>query len=104
MTRWFGESWGAPICDLADHAPTPVGEPCADCSEPIRESGARSQGLLVPHLDADGASVRPWHLDCFLNSVGIRTPAICVRCGAEVACAEEGPHLCRECQTALISR
>lgn len=62
--KWFGQSWGAPICDPDEHCPTPVGERCARCLLPI---GEREQGLIIPHLFA-GVTQRPWHLLCFLHS------------------------------------
>lgn len=54
---WFGESWGAPCCDPADHARTPVGEACAFCEEPIADG------------DRGFATGLPTHLECTLRSV-----------------------------------
>lgn len=65
---WFGKSWGAPACDPDDHRPTPVGEACAYCDGPIADD---AQGVLIPHLDHERASLRPWHLGCFLRSMGL---------------------------------
>lgn len=66
---WFGESWGAPICDQAYHTLTPVGQMCLRCERPIQ---ADSQGIVTAAVDHEGrATMRPWHLDCFLGSVGI---------------------------------
>lgn len=71
LVKWFGESWGAPICDPHDHRPTPVGETCPYCDAVIDD---RAQGLLIFHLEAQGATERPWHIDCFmLTIVGRRT-------------------------------
>lgn len=74
--RWFGESWGAPVCeDLEDRRPTPVGEACMQCGEPIAEA---SRGLLIVHVDREGpARYRPHHLACYLRSIGAPLP-ICV--------------------------
>lgn len=66
--RWFGQSWGAPICDPDDHAPTPVDAPCARCWEPL---DADARGVLIPHLEPDGFRERPWHINCFLESIGV---------------------------------
>lgn len=98
--RWFGKSWGAPICDVADHAPTPTGQPCAYCKRPIAEG---DHGSLVPHVDqvfdpilAEGARVlvfeRPWHLDCLLRSVGVAQPerVVHVLLGGRSLCGLEG--------------
>lgn len=65
--RWFGEHWGAPICDEADRADVPVGRPCLGCSQSITPG---TDGLLIP-LVADTVTEEPWHLDCFLRNVGI---------------------------------
>lgn len=64
MSRWFGESWDAPVCDLATHAATPVGETCPDCGGGIFEG---HQGLLIPWAE-DGVE-RAYHLKCFLRDV-----------------------------------
>ena len=79
--RWFGEHWGAPVCDSAAHAETPVGEKCVPCGERI-EDGDR--GFLIPeallthavtpvaggpsHAETVTAE-RPWHLTCMMENV-----------------------------------
>ena len=74
MTQWFGTSWGAPVCDPADHVPTPVGQDCLmGCGRVI---AADDQGLVLPHsyLDDEGevrGELRGQHLDCFLKAVGL---------------------------------
>ncbi len=77
MAQWFGESWGAPACEEDEHAPTPIGEPCARCREPILIG---HQGLIMP---AFGAERDPYaiayHLDCYLQSVLPHGPD-CSRC------------------------
>lgn len=70
--KWFGESWGAPICDPADKVDVPTGRLCLMCD---REILAGDQGLMVTHLGETangawrGAIRQPWHLDCWLMSV-----------------------------------
>lgn len=66
MNKWFGTSWGAPVCDPADHADTPVGEACTWCGEPI---AAGDNGMLTAFADTGGAALRPQHLDCFTRSL-----------------------------------
>ena len=71
--KWFGESWGAPVCDLDDHTDTPVGILCAgaeqpDCPGKIREG---DQGLITPYLYYGNWADMPWHLDCFLRNIGV---------------------------------
>lgn len=56
--NWFGESWGAPVCEPASRVETPVGTRCARCGERFE---AREAGLRVPFLSAPGA--RAPHLD-----------------------------------------
>lgn len=63
---WFGEHWGAPICDETFHVPTPVGAPCLDCEEPIAEG---DQGLSTPFFTDETFTVRFRHLDCFLRTI-----------------------------------
>jgi len=73
--KWFGESWGAPVCE-GEHVETPVGVLCAHCDEPIE---AGDQGIMMDGgyeynvEDVVEKRVRfeshPWHHDCFLRSV-----------------------------------
>lgn len=68
--KWFGESWGAGICDRKDHVPTPVGAMCEVCEKDIEEG---DQGFRMGQLHEDGAlTYGTWHLDCFLKHFGIR--------------------------------
>ncbi len=65
--RWFGKSWGAEICEPADHTDTPIGEFCMRCEKQIE---ADDQGLLMPYIPACGNVLgEPWHLGCFLRSI-----------------------------------
>ena len=69
--RWFGESWGAPVCEPEDHIDTPINEDCARCRGAIEEG---QQGVTVPYLTGrsgeDGWMDRlAWHLDCWLAEV-----------------------------------
>lgn len=80
---WFGESWGAPCCE-EEHVPTPVGEACVLCDEPIEAgdrgfiSPFREDGGMVLMFGADGvarlaadqdAYVDPRHAECQLRMV-----------------------------------
>ena len=47
MNGWFGESWGAPVCQAEQRVPTPVGKQCMWCSEPI---AAGDQGHVMPTI------------------------------------------------------
>jgi hypothetical protein len=63
---WFGESWGAPVCDPETQVEVLEGTECGYCGRPI-EAGDR--GLAIPHVDADGETLVPWHIACFERSV-----------------------------------
>ncbi len=65
--RWFGQSWGAPVCsDPFDHVATPVGRACLWCYELIVDGDA---GLIVPHTTRQGVADEPRHVDCFVREV-----------------------------------
>lgn len=64
--KWFGHSWGAPICVAEDRASTPVGECCPQCDVAIKDG---DDGLLVPNEDNKGGV--PYHVVCFLRAVGV---------------------------------
>lgn len=67
-TRWFGESWGAPVCREDNHDPIPVGHLCQACRLAIKEGDT---GFLVYHLDyAKGyGEFMPWHQRCLIESI-----------------------------------
>ena len=62
---YFGESWGSPLLDGARRVPTPVGERCFACKEPISE---QDQGLVRIVLVGGGIltshEVVPVHAEC----------------------------------------
>ena len=66
--RRFGKAWSPHIEEVAE-ARTPVGILCAYCDSPIADG---DQGLLIPLMMEGAAEERPWHLDCFLEAIGIR--------------------------------
>lgn len=65
--RWFGLDWGAPVCKATDQVEVPVGRSCLGCS---KEVTVGDDGLLVP-LVAEQVTEEPWHLSCFMRSVGV---------------------------------
>jgi hypothetical protein len=72
--RWFGESWGAPVCDPRTHVDTPVGRPCAGHGHmhgPLRPEAIEDgdQGVTVPWLGVPRERL-VYHLDCWLHEVG----------------------------------
>lgn len=73
--RWFGEDWGAPVCDPRAHIPVPVGMVCVghDHMHDDRSVGIapEDQGVTVPHLAEGGLTGRiAYHLDCWLHEIG----------------------------------
>lgn len=61
--KWFGEPWPAadfraPVCeDDTERIPTPVGEPCLWCGEPIADRD-RGQMIFGP------PALVPAHIEC----------------------------------------
>ena len=67
MTMWFGDSWGAPVCDPEEHCETPVGRPCLSCGGAIASG---DQGFVMPHVELNGsASLQAHHRKCFLKTI-----------------------------------
>jgi hypothetical protein len=71
--KWFGKSWGAPVCEPDEQVETPIGRPCAhDCG---KEISAGDRGVVLPYY---GRTSEPadlaYHLGCFLRSIGIPAP------------------------------
>lgn len=65
--KWFGESWGAPVCEDETHIEIPVGESCGYCDEPIAEG---DQGLRMPFVgDPSGRGYMNAHHGCLLRAV-----------------------------------
>jgi hypothetical protein len=67
--KWFGKTWGAPVCEESDHVATPVGSACTVCGQEVIEG---QRGLLLPFCGNPGDPPElPYHLQCFLASVGV---------------------------------
>lgn len=65
--EWFGKPWNRHNHPMF-HRETPVGELCMYCEKQIEPE---SQGLLIPYIPAcKHALLRPWHIDCFIQSIG----------------------------------
>lgn len=70
--KWFGESWGAPVCDPQNHTETPVGGSCAGlCGDTIRE---HDKGLVLPFVGHPTLTELNYHLQCFMESLGLPCP------------------------------
>jgi hypothetical protein len=66
--RWFGESWGAPVCRPENKAPVPTTLTCYRCGQRIREG---DQGFLDRAWSDADENFFPWvmHKNCFLRNV-----------------------------------
>jgi hypothetical protein len=72
VVKWFGESWGAPICDDTQHVETPDGEACPVCSHSIRPG---DQGFELPFTHEDGfVDTLAYHRACLLAALTEREP------------------------------
>lgn len=65
--KWFGPSWGAPICDRDLHAARPVAD--AQCIRCMKGFDVESQGLRITEM-GESEYPTPWHLDCLLQHIG----------------------------------
>jgi len=67
MTTYiFGRRWDSPQADDAEMVPTPIGQRCPYCDEPIVDGEC---GVLLPRFDSEGkAGVAPVHMECDLRS------------------------------------
>lgn len=62
--RVFGPlPWNA---ELGPPVPTPIGEPCIRCKEPI---AIEDSGVIMPLVDEDGARAVAEHRECFLRAI-----------------------------------
>ena len=64
--KWFGQPWGAPMFEFCERVLTPVGEQCSRCEEPV---GVGDSGVIMLHIEQDGARMRPQHRECFLRGL-----------------------------------
>lgn len=66
MNGFFGEPWPSGVCENARQRPTPVGELCLWCDEPIEDG---QQGVFISAFGENGAVEHPEHRECALRSV-----------------------------------
>lgn len=66
--KWFGESWGAPVCEPRLHAETPTDATCEHCRGPINPG---DMGFLLPLAsDFDGLFIElAYHRFCLLATI-----------------------------------
>jgi hypothetical protein len=66
--RWFGKSWGAPVCTPESEAPRPSA-PCAHCGGAI---GEHDSGVILPFAGGPGDPPElPYHRLCLLDALGL---------------------------------
>jgi hypothetical protein len=65
--KWFGESWGAPVCDEGEQVEVPLDWLCERCGV---EFGEGDQGVVLVCYEKEETRDYPLHLFCLLDSVG----------------------------------
>lgn len=72
IVRYFGAPWPSGVCDDGEQVPTPVGEECLLCDQPI-EDGHQGTFMIAAVASAahpQGAETyAPVHRECSLRSV-----------------------------------
>ncbi len=106
--------FGFQLPDL-ERVPTPIGEPCTWCGEPI---AAHDTGVLIRHVSASGTQEKPRHEECnariVLGSVGHQKglcscyggsqeddPSLSMRENAHAALAYYSQHLRQRVKQAI---
>ena len=80
--RWFGPSWGAPMCQPQFRVPEPLDCECIACGKGFERS---NQGVRLPHLSEPGhVGFSHFHLGCFLVSLGVLDEDMLARTNAGI--------------------
>jgi hypothetical protein len=70
FTNFFGDPWPSGICDEGEQVPTPIGDHCELCGEPIQ---VFDQGSFIGAMHGDNgqlyAVMVPVHRECSLRNV-----------------------------------
>lgn len=65
--KWFGKTWGAPICSVVDKIETPVGEQCSLCEKTIDIGDC---GFVLLAVGIGGTlKARGYHRDCLYRNM-----------------------------------
>lgn len=64
--RFFGEPWPSGVCDDGEQVPTPVGQNCFDCAEPIVDG---DRGTFIFTTFGYRATPLPVHRECQFREV-----------------------------------
>ncbi len=71
--KWFGESWGAPVCQPEDHVAGLPDAPCTCCNRAFVEGDI---GVIVPLIGGPGDPKDVgYHHACFMESLGLSKSA-----------------------------
>lgn len=66
--KWFGASWGAPVCVEGAHVPVPD-TTCSGCGIPFQEG---DQGFTMPFSGGPGDPPElSWHHGCLMWNLGV---------------------------------
>lgn len=84
--RWFGHAYDAPAWEGMPEVPTPVGDWCLGCGEPIARD---DDGITIPYTGPLGTMRAPEHVECFIRSVLGSTAHLDGTC----SCGGGDPHL-----------
>lgn len=100
MNKLFGPEWaGTPAGEDLELVPTPVGESCLWCEEPITEG---ESGIIQPFLAEPGWRWASTHRECHLRhlfgSVAHQTGPSC----SATACADDPALTRREAALAAV--
>jgi hypothetical protein len=64
--RWFGPKPFANICSMIPETPTPEGEVCGWCEEPIVKG---DRGIEMPTVERGEWFYKPWHQECQIRLI-----------------------------------
>lgn len=78
--KWFGKSWGAPVCTERERYPWAPQVACVACKQRVKED---ERGVLLPFIGEGGGDLSfveiinhdgyvAYHLDCFARAVGVK--------------------------------
>ncbi len=67
-SKWFGPSWGAPVCTPESRIETPEA-PCCQCHGKFRPE---DRGIMLPHIGRAGDPRElPYHHECLMWCLGL---------------------------------
>jgi len=102
--KYFGKPYDAPVYIAVNCAPTPVGQQCLWCGEPI---GLRDAGFMLPFVGDDKVSEVPYHRACLLREIlgslsHVKRQCSCYVPGATCTCTDPPEMTLREAAEAVV--